>query len=379
MNTPSATYCPAPWISLNLIPGEIRPCCQWDGGCDSNINFTDIKNDLLAGKVLPGCIQCHSHEKVGAVSRRQQLIEQYGVVTTNSIKILDISFDNICNLKCRGCTSYSSHLWYNDEQAMYGKTFANNKYLELSQDLNIDVTNLEVINISGGEPFLSKKFDRFAEKLLKEKDLDTLLLNVNTNGTVEPSQVVYELMLKVKILNVNVSIDGLAELNHYFRHGADFNRCIEILELFRNLKLARQEKITNMQVHTTVSVYNINLLESIDAFFQANHPEFHNTHRLLYWPTSMCIRNIPQDLKAKLKPIVDAYGEQYTDVKNELYSEGEDLFDEFINVHNTLDTLRNESLKTANPFLFDYISSYKNNTQQDNRVLLLKQMTELTK
>jgi sulfatase maturation enzyme AslB (radical SAM superfamily) len=379
MNIPSATYCPAPWISLNLIPGEIRPCCQWHGGCNPDTNFTDIKNNLLAGNILPGCIQCHSHEKVGTVSRRQQLIEKYGVVTDSLIKILDISFDNICNLKCRGCTSFNSHLWYNDEQEMYGETFVNNKYLELSPDLDIDIANLEDINISGGEPFLSKKFDQFADRLLKEKDLDTLSLTINTNGTVKPSPIVYELMLKVETLNISVSIDGLAELNHYFRHGADFNKCIAMLELFKKLKLERQEKVTNMQIHTTVSIYNVNLLDSIDSFFQTTYPEFYNSHRLLYWPTSMSIRNIPQDLKEKLKPIVEAYGERYEDVKNELNSQGTDMFDEFINVHNTLDILRKESLKTANPFLFDYISRYKNNTQSGNRILLLKQMIELIK
>ncbi len=386
MNIPSATYCPAPWISFtHLADGEVRPCCQWDGGCDSDINFTNIKTDLLAGKELPGCIQCRLAEKAGAVSRRQELIEKYGVVTNSLIKILDMNFDNICNLKCRGCTSYSSHLWYADEQEIYGKTFIPTKYTELNKytelaDLNINISDIEEINVSGGEPFLSKNFDQFANKLFEEQNtIGNLFLNINTNGTVTPSAIVYKLMLEVKNLNISISIDGLAELNQYFRHGADFNKCIEILELFKKLKIERQEKLTNLQIHTTVTIYNVNLLKSIDTFFQENYPEFNKTHRLLYWPNSMCIRNIPLDLKEKLKTIVEAYGEQYTDVKNELNNHGEDLFDEFVNFHNTLDIRRNESLRTANPLLFDYINSCKNNTQKDNRVLLLKQMSAFYK
>jgi hypothetical protein len=25
------TYCPLPWIGLNVSPGEITPCCTWLG------------------------------------------------------------------------------------------------------------------------------------------------------------------------------------------------------------------------------------------------------------------------------------------------------------------------------------------------------------
>jgi sulfatase maturation enzyme AslB (radical SAM superfamily) len=329
---------------------------------------------MLEGKQLSGCQQCYSAESVGAKSRREELIEQYGIVSEVETKTLDISFDNVCNLKCRGCCSASSHLWYGDEQAIYGKpvaTYIDKKYLE--NNLTIDLDGLEYINVSGGEPFLSKKFKEFADTLFEKNNLENLHLTITSNATVMPSSNVYKLMLETNRLSLSLSIDGYGDLNQYFRHGADFSKCLEIVEFFKNLKTLRGSKYTYLQIHTTVSIYNVNLLLDIENFFQEHYKEYNCTHRLLYWPEQLCVRNIPEDLKEQLKPIVESYGEKYIDVLNELTMPGADMFGHFINFHNLLDNLRNESLETINPLLFNYIKNYKN-PPTESRAFFLKQI-----
>ena len=384
----SKTYCPAPWISLNILPGEARPCCQWDGkgGCvdlnqyttldksDVEKMFIDTREDMLAGKEVIGCEQCYSAENSGVKSRRQELIEQYGIVSEVETKTLDISFDNICNLKCRGCCSTSSHLWQHDENKIYGRPVVSSKdkkYLENNVDINLD--SLEYINVSGGEPFLSKKFKEFTDTLLEKNNLENLNLTITSNATVIPSDNIYKLMLAAKELSLSLSIDGLGDLNHYFRHGADFDKCLETLEFFKNLKTLRGNKHTYLQIHTTVSIYNVNLLADIENFFQQHYKEYNCTHRVLYWPEQLCIQNIPNDLKEKIRPIVESYGEKYTDVLHELNAPGKDIFGHFVNFHSLLDNLRNESLESVNPLLSEYIKNYKN-PHTESRSFFLKQI-----
>ncbi len=375
----SDTYCPLPWIGLNILPTSIAPCCQWNGLGDSleqvdkaghSKVFIETRQAMLQGERVSGCQQCYNAEQVGAKSRRQEAIEQYGYITEVSTKILDVSFDNVCNLKCRGCCTTSSHLWNNDEIEIYGQNFLGKKFFD--QDVEIDTINLEVINVSGGEPFLSKKFDRFAAKLLANGHAENSNLLLSTNGTVIPSDNVYQYMLTAKELHLNISIDGIGHMNTYFRSGANFDDCLKVLDYFRNIKLLRGNKVTSTHIHTTVTVYNVNLLKEMEIFFNKNFPEYELSHRMLYWPEQMCIRNLPEDYKQQLIPIVESFGSNYTDVVNELKLQGEDLFAHFVNFHNTLDQLRNESLQDSNLMLSNYISCFKSTI--NSKTFFLKQM-----
>ncbi len=376
------TYCPAPWMSLNILPGEARPCCQWDGGAEniSGFNrlskedipdmFKSIREDMLAGKEIPGCKQCYSAESVGSKSRRLELINDYGVVTDINTKALDISFDNVCNLKCRGCCTFSSHLWHNDEKEIYGRTFIDKKYIE--NELTIELNELDYVNVSGGEPFLSKKYEKFSKELNEKNVIDNVHLCISTNGTQRPPKDVYQSMVRARKLSVSISIDGVGNLNEYFRSNSNFSDCLDTIKFLKNLKKIRGSKETGLFIHTTVSIYNVNLLKDIEEFFSI-YPEYEVTHRLLYWPEQLCIKNIPEDLKEKLRPIVKSYGEKYIDVLNELNNPGKDLLTHFINYTDSLDRLRNESLESVNPWLYDYIKTY-NKSSADSKAFFLTQI-----
>jgi sulfatase maturation enzyme AslB (radical SAM superfamily) len=327
---------------------------------------------MLAGKTISGCQQCYSAEKVGAKSRRQEAIEQFGIVDKIATKILDVDFDNICNLKCRGCCSASSHLWFNDEKELYGKTMIDKKYIEL--ELDIDTSKLEQVRVSGGEPFLSKNFEKFSGNLLKN-NIENLQLVIDTNGTVMPPPNVYQCMIEAKKLNLNISIDGIGHLNEYFRSGAEFDLCLKTINEMRNLKKIRKDKPTHLNIQTTVSIYNINILEEIKNYFDKNFPEYTQSHRLLYWPEQLCIKNLPTDYKDMVTPFVEKLGKEYQDVLNALNLDGENYFEHFLNYHNALDQLRSESLKDSNVLLSDYISKYKPN--HDSKVFFLKQLNLL--
>jgi|LakMenEpi03Aug12_release.lakeMendotaPanAssembly.Ray.scaffolds.fasta_scaffold264183_2 MoaA/NifB/PqqE/SkfB family radical SAM enzyme len=379
----SNTYCPLAWIGRNILPTSIQPCCEWYGIGDpvdsaENIGhspvFLNAREKMSKGEKVAGCKQCYLAEESGIKSRRLQALEQYGVVDTVESRVLDVSFDNICNLKCRGCASSSSHLWFSDEKEIYSHTIFGSKYVE--NNTNIDISGLEYVGVSGGEPFLSKKFNSFAEKLLSTQTAKNICLTINTNATVKPSPAVYDLILTCKNLSLQFSIDGIGHLNSYFRSGATFEECEKNLNFFRNLKTLRQEKSTSLVIHTTVSLYNVNLLKDMEDYFQTNYPEYALTHRNLYWPPQLSIRNLPQPYKEILIPIVENFGDNYKDVLYELILNEQDYFNHFLNFHDKLDLLRKESLKDSNPLLSEFIKNYPRELI-DSKIFFIEQMDKL--
>jgi hypothetical protein len=169
----SPTYCPLAWTSVNFHDNRASPCCGWLGEGTKVASVADAltsqlfiqtRSNMLTGKESHGCAQCYQEESLGISSRRMHALAQVGVTTNIKLRSLDISFDNICNLKCRGCVSSNSHLIRNDEIEIYGESFSETKYWQ--NNIPVDVSNLEEINIAGREPFLSKNFKNFSNALL---------------------------------------------------------------------------------------------------------------------------------------------------------------------------------------------------------------------
>jgi sulfatase maturation enzyme AslB (radical SAM superfamily) len=353
------TYCPMPWIGINYIPTNIAPCIFWRGaGPDLEI----LKADMHAGKKTNGCEQCYTAERHGVESGRQEAIRMFGTPTESKLQLLTISFDNVCNLKCRGCASSSSHLWHDDEIEIYGAPLFGGKYLK--NDFDADCTNITHVKISGGELFLSKKADKFFTKLKEQDVLKNIDLGISSNGITLPSPAAVTAMTEAKKCTLSISLDGIGPINDYFRSGSNFDQLVENLKYFKTLKIS-------LALHTTVSIYNVNLLKDIEEYCKLNFPEFELTHRLLLWPEQLSIQNMPEDLKNLVRPIVESYGPKYIDVLEALNTEGKDLYGHFLNFHNKLDNLRNEVLGDANPLLSDYIS--KNKIQVDSKAFFLSQ------
>ena len=353
----SKTYCPLAWVGLNILPNMKAPCCFW--AHDNNQGFKDIDFDkvrtgMLEGKEIPNCVQCYEDEKLNRTSRRLESISRFGYTDVVELKILDISFDNLCNLKCRGCASTNSHLLYSEEISIYGKSISNQKYMVSKLD-GIDFNLLEEINVSGGEPFLSQEANNFFKN---KKFLNLKHLGVVTNATVIPQDGWSNILNDVDKLSITLSIDGVGKINDYFRSGSDFDKIVNILDYWQQKIYSRKNKTTNIIINTTVNIYNVNMLNEIDEFFKNHYPEFMLTKRELMWPNQLSIKNIPLDLKDRARP----YLEKYPEIIKFMDSEGKNLFDHFINYHNILNDLRKENLKNSNPWLYEYIQQHKSST-----------------
>lgn len=373
------TYCPLPWMSAHSFVGGVSPCCLWED--DDIITedttealhsefFNNIRRDMLDGKKLKGCTQCYQQEAAGKESRRLSAIKEYGHPKEIKLKSMDIGFDNVCNLKCRGCQSAASHLWYDDEIKMYGETISPTKYW--SYLAAADVNDLEYVHVQGGEPLLSKNFNNFAGSLINSKNLNIMKLSYDTNGTVLPKDNILNLINKVGKLRVGVSIDGLGKLQDYFRSGSKFEDVLKHLDFYKDLKTSRNEKSTELSVQITVNIYNVNTLIDMYEYFEKNFPEYAINHRVLYWPEQLSIKNLPVDYKENLIPLFS--DSKFNDILIELKSEGKDLFNHFLNFHNKLDKIRDEEL--TNHMLVEYIKNY-NKSNVDSQVFFRQQLDYL--
>lgn len=359
------TYCPLPFRELMLIPGDIMLLC---GGYATNINTNNnvketfyngevesIRKDMINGVEIKGCQQCYNEECMGAKSYRQKNIEKYGYVTDVKIKSLTIQFDNVCNLKCRSCASPQSSKIHDDEIKVFGRALVDNKYKFATGFEDLDYQEITDIQMHGGEPFLSKKADEFFKKLIDQGVMSNIHIRVITNATITPNGNILKSLEICKNLTINASVDAYGKLNDYFRKGSDFNTVVQNLNFFEELKSKRPVGTTTLGINTSVNIYNVNKLEELDNFFKLNFPSFILNKNLISRPEYLCITHLPNDYKELVRPSL----KNYKDLLSVLDTPAEDYFPEFVTYHQSLDTIRNETLGDCNALLNDYINNYK--------------------
>lgn len=363
--TNTNTYCPLPWVHKFVLPtGDEIPCCSYK---DKNhlSSFSHIKNKMLNGKKVDGCSRCYENEKVGIKSMRQDSIEKYGITTHNHLKSLEVAFDNICNFKCRSCSSMHSHLIRKDETLIYGQSLFKEKLLGHDLQDKINYKNLEKFKVHGGEPLISPKFNSFCKKLYTEGNVSTLDIDITTNGSVIPNESVCRLIESVFNLTINISIDGLGDLNNYIRTLSKWEEISSNLDFFDGLIDIRKDKRTNINIHTTVSIYNVNKLHELDNFIYEYFPRFSLTKQCVSYPESLAINNLPSDYKELIRP----YLENYKDVEKFLLKEPSAPFDYCAYIIVSLDNLRNTTLEGKNNLLFEYLQKFLNESYDENTSL----------
>lgn len=364
----SKTYCPYPFNGVSLQPNNmVLPCGQYMDSAPFQkiipINevrnseyMKDMRNRMSNDQHGIGC-QCPAEEEAGIVSMRQKSIEKFGIDYSDSLKIVEIFFDNVCNLKCRSCGSNNSHLWFEEEKELYGVTLSPTKYQKNTLYKDLDLSKLEMVDLYGGEPMMSIDVENFLTKLCENNVIKNIELSMSTNCTVIPKDNVLKALLTARSLKLALSIDAYGELNNVIRSGSDFNEIINVMKFFRNLVWQRPKGTTTILVHSAVSVYNVNLLPELDDFVSSNFPEFSSSTQVVQFPLFLSIKNTPEEFKNNVKQLLTH--DRYSNIIKYMEQDGDDLFGHFINFHNKVNEIRQETLSDKNQLLSDTISNYK--------------------
>lgn len=388
--TLSKTYCPMPFVTLTVNPGNFISRCMmsWtnmgpiEKSTYSNNAFQNLRENMLNGKWdTLGCHTCHLKEQNGLNSQRTKWLDrevkylgENGIyesnlsIKRNKIYHLYMNFSNICNFKCRMCGPHFSNAWIPDYEKMDNKN--RTQSIPPKQQVDVDkflkefgpeLSNLRQIWITGGEPFMDDSVFRFFENLQEFCDLGNISVTINTNGSKVNVDKLAKLE-KLKALAINVSVDSTHEYYSYMR---GYNFTFEQLDtVMRDLTaLKTTQKNLLVTVNGAFQIYN---LLNITDFFEWSNDVLQRydagwiEHRVLTGPPYLQAKHAPQNLKNQsidqVKKLLERFPGQFylPDILKELHKPAvKEEIQKFVNWTDQLDKLRSESIHDLLPTMYD--------------------------
>lgn len=405
---------------------------QWD-----NQAFQDLRKKQREGEWTRGCLNCQGKEERGVTSKRVHW-QSLGIVedrwedidwdnnlTGNKLIHLDIAFNNLCNFKCKMCSSAYSNAWIGDEEKLKLKgiapgsagsdyerpsnTFNRTKHslsTEQLQELVDNGKDLRRVEILGGEPFLVPQFMEFLG-MLRAAGLDKQIeLMITTNGSVVTEKHL-EALEGFKYVNINLSLDASGELFSYIRSAGiiDWEGITKKAELIRDWCNKPREGRYKLNLNGTfMSLNALNIKEFIEWIvkfygWDTNVPsvssKFRHSfeHRILFGPKSLHVQWLSKETLLKSLAQVNELIETYEFFNKTPINETRYLIDikkllegliknkpdklkteygpaEFARYITELDAIRHENIEEVAPEVFaDFKEEFQNYKQskKDNR------------
>lgn len=310
-------------MHLNSYPDDrLKPCCM----SDKYFKDTDLKKfnpaeafnspeyrewrlDLINGKKNKLCSSCWEQEAMGAVSTRMSTneiwsdhidsylskVQEDGYIEPNFL-FLDLRPSNICNLKCRTCSSDFSSRWIEEENKF------NDKFdLEMPKgtirvtNLNFPIetlTNLNKIYFAGGEPLYMDSMYEFIERIPNKENVQ-LFFQTNFMYTKYKGVSIFDSLIDFNKVTYNISIDGVGDLVEYIRTGFKWSKFISNMnELLEMEKFSPNKFDHNFQFTYSIfncfhfyefrsKLYELGFMRSDDDIitFPVKYPSFQNVNR----------------------------------------------------------------------------------------------------
>ena len=271
-------YCAAPWRSLHLnFEGQIKTCCAGNPNMLGNHDTgpiedilqsaklkeikTSIRNGILHPKYCEGCIR---RENITGESERQwhnNVSEHFDVanaeINEHKPALIDVRWNNTCNLACSYCSSYFSTKW----ASIVGKSF--NQTINTQEQQVIDYIEkhrdfVKEVAMVGGEPLMMKENDRLLDILP-----DDVLVTVISNMTVDFDKFpVPRKLLERDRVGWSMSFDNIGERFEYVRWGSTWE------QMNKNVTTVSQKIIDSNHTGGIHAVYNIYNCTKICELFE---------------------------------------------------------------------------------------------------------------
>ncbi len=317
-------FCTFPYREIHLdSQGVFGPCCQYtkrknkDKYDMSNVSsikeylkspqLENIKKDLEKGIKLEQCRYCWRVEDTGVPSMRQRSSHK----DISKIREFFITFGNQCNTACRICNSTRSSLIHKYDMLHADKIeheqlkkelktvhpWSEGKvwYTNVANDVVDILDGLEVIKISGGEPFINVHFDRFIDTLVNSgKKLPKIMITTNGSFTIKQ----LKKLKPFESVILLISCDALGKENYeHLRWPLKWDNFINNINSVFNLDF-------NVWIEFQIVMHNLNLKHLPDAvnYFKENFSK--KSARVSFttlngadWYT---VANSPKELREKI-------------------------------------------------------------------------------
>jgi MoaA/NifB/PqqE/SkfB family radical SAM enzyme len=297
------SFCVNPYLNFSIHPnGIIKPCCMSSKSYVSNngsttldqdsiLNFWQSQDrlkmidDLNNGLKIPECLFCWDEEKSGKESKRirDNLIFTDKKLSNDMLPIVaDFSLGNLCNLKCRICSPTHSSLWaieeanlkfqntkeyFNDIKWKISKQSFSLENQKFWKDIYPLLDNIERLDFAGGEPFYIDNHWNIIKYCVDKKISKSQYLHYNTNGTIFPEKYI-DLLLEFKTLDIQFSVDGIAEKFEYLRHPGKWKDLEYTIDKFVELKNYTDKDI-RLSICFSLSAFNSYDLFEVYQYFNS--------------------------------------------------------------------------------------------------------------
>ena len=286
------------WSTLYLNGGDTASCHRTTFSKLTPENFNNFHNlpekiadreSMLDGKwPSPNCSYCKDIEDQNGVSDRIRQfsvpdlvppeLEQDPSATTVTPQILEVYFNNSCNLGCLYCSPYLSST-IEKENIKHGEFKQEGIHLYQTTTIERKAKNfiplfwdwfpegfpkLKRLQIAGGEPLLQKESNKLLD-MIEQYPNKNCEVSVITN-LMYPKEILENYISKVKTLianrkikrfDITCSIDCWGPEGQYVRHGLDLERWQSNFE-----RLLKEPWLT-ININQTVSVLTVKTMPAL--------------------------------------------------------------------------------------------------------------------
>ena len=337
------TFCPAPWFQIRSDNNrDKKPCCEIT--FDSNplkeepIDYLNsdhlikLKKELHSGIKSKECQRCWFKEDNGFQSQRQGLLniitngKSYEDSWVNSffkqktnynsdfLASADITVGNTCNFSCIMCNPENSSQIYNDwskrQDSEFVKdilavdknyfstiknfSFKNDYYRKFINNIFDTTNNLLWLRLLGGEPLLDNNLLKKIKEL-PSRQKNKLKLSFITNGSVDLNKTLdYIEGKKFKHVQINVSLEGIGEIQEYARYGSNWK------QIEKNI-LQVQTYSKNVHLNLTYVVQTPTIMRLKDLLMWVKKHNIFFTISQLYTPEYLSLKSLPKELNDTIK------------------------------------------------------------------------------
>jgi organic radical activating enzyme len=290
------------WSTIRLYDGTTSSCHRVDSDLLTPETFQNFHNTpkKLADRQLMlqgdwpqgGCEYCKVIEDAGGSSDRMfhtsipnmapPELETTPTATKVTPQIVEVYFDNVCNMKCLYCwDGFSSQI--HAENLKFGRfekqgvvidnsaKLLDNTKKELTENfwqwMTANHDKIKRFHVLGGEPFYQEQFDTCLE-FLKEHPSPELELNIVSNLKVTRHKLekildtIHDLVKqsKIKRFDLTASIDCFGPEQEYVRSGIDVQQWME------NFKLVADQSWITLNINQTLTCLTIKTVPELLKF-----------------------------------------------------------------------------------------------------------------